>query len=377
MSNFEHIILYSFLFIYVFIWGSNNSSKSSTKYWIHALFPIIIISIITGCRFWGADYIWYKYQFEHLEDSAMAELQKSQPAFYLLNRILWLLGFNYVGVYCVYSCIYFIGVFFLLSNYGKYSKYMYLLSLFAYLGFATGIIRQGLSIGILLISIPFLNAKRYILFFACSLLAFLVHSTAIVFVVILIFFKFYFKKIIPVYISIPCYIFITFIFNPGDISIIQKVTSYLSFISPVFAGYTDNSDLWFSEDAIRDVYTQSTYATIFESLFVCSIFYLGYISLKVKSNDKILYIYNYVVVGYIILKMFFNYELLRRIGTPMTMLYPIPLGYSLYVLIKYKRVYFKKKKITKLCSLSIIVYLLLFWGRFLLFNDNSNFFWNS
>lgn len=125
MSNLDHIILFLFLFLFVPLWGKYNCNKKGSEFWFSATFPILLASIIIGCRYWGADYLWYKYQFEHLNNIAVIEEQRSQPVFFGLNHLINWLGLNYVGAYIIYSFIYFIGVFQLFKSYKKESKYMY------------------------------------------------------------------------------------------------------------------------------------------------------------------------------------------------------------------------------------------------------------
>lgn len=379
MSSLDHIVLFLFLFLFIPLWGKYNCHKKGNRYWISAIFPILLIAIITGCRYWGADYLWYKYQFEHLNNIEVIEEQSSQPIFFGLNHLLNWLGFNYIGVFITYSLIYFIGAFQLLKTYGKESQYMYYFLIFAYIGFGTSIIRQGISIGIVMFSISFLDQKKYIKFGLWVICACMIHSATILLVVTIVFFqRFATITIKPIY-PILFYLIIAFVYNPANMGFIANTIQMLSFINSKFQGYIDNSAIWFSEDAAQDKFTQSSLAIVLNSLFIVSIFYLGHLALKIRYNKRIAYMYNIVVVGYILLRMFFNFELLRRIATPMTMFYPIPLGYALYVLLpllKEKLITATiKKKIIFSISL-IFLYLALYWGRFLLQSPQYHFVWN-
>ena len=380
MSNLDHIILFLFLFLFVPLWGKYNCNKKGSEFWFSATFPILLASIIIGCRYWGADYLWYKYQFEHLNNIAVIEEQRSQPVFFGLNHLINWLGLNYVGAYIIYSFIYFIGVFQLFKSYKKESKYMYWFLVFAYIGFGTSIIRQGISIGRVMFSIPFLEQKKYAKFSLCAICACMVHSSSLLLIATIIFFqKFIIFTIKPIY-PILFYLIIAFVYNPSNMEFIADSVQMLSFITPKFQGYIDNSNIWFSADAAQDEFTQSSSALMLNSLFVISIFYLGHLALKIKPNNRIAYMYNIVVVGYILLRMFFNFELLRRISTPMTMLYPIPLGYALYILLPLLKgkiiTITTKKKI--LVSVSLVtIYLTLYWGRFLLQSPNFHFVWDN
>lgn len=379
MSNLDHIILFLFLFIFIPFWGKYNCNKKGGEFWISAILPILLASIIIGCRHWGADYLWYKYQFRHLDNIEVIEEQRSQPVFWGLNLLLKFLNFNYIEAYITYSLIYFIGVFHLFQSYGKEAKYMYCFLILAYIGFGTSIIRQGISIGVIMFSIPFLDQKKYGIFGICAVLAFLIHSSTLLLITtIFLFKKMAIKAINPTY-SILIYLLIVYVYNPTNIGFVANIVQVFSFISPKFQGYIDSSDTWFSAEASQDIYTQSPLALLLDTFFVISFFYLGYLALKIKYNKHIAYIYNIVVIGYIMLRMFFNFELLRRISTPMTMFYPIPLGYSVYILLplfKYKFIAQSLKKKICFSFFLIILYLVLYWGRFLLQSPEYRFIWN-
>lgn len=379
MSSLDHILLYLFIFIFISLWSNFNSHKLNVNYWITAICPILLVSVITGCRYWGADYLWYKYQYEHLNTIDIIIEQKSQPIFYALNCFLNYLGLNYVGAYIVYSLIYFIGAFHLLHYYGKESKYMYWFITFAFLGFATGIIRQGIAIGVIMFSLPYLYKKKYILFAICSLVAINIHTATVMLIGVLVLFYKYINVLVRPLYPIIFYLFITYIYNIGDIGFIGDFVQILSFDNTKFQGYVDNTDVWFSKDAQQKGYTQGAVALFLETLYIISFFYIGYLALKIKYNKEITCLYNVTVVGYILLRMFFNFELIRRFTMPMTIFYPISLGYAIYVLfplIKDNRL--SKRKMKYVCwSLGLIsLYMILYWGRFTFLNPDSIFIWS-
>ena len=99
MSEIDHLILFSYLF-FVFIEISKYSQNYvNLHFWKWASVPIISYVLIIGMRYgWGADYLWYKYRFEHPDYYG-----NESPGFYTLNKIMRGLGFNYVMAYITYS----------------------------------------------------------------------------------------------------------------------------------------------------------------------------------------------------------------------------------------------------------------------------------
>lgn len=375
MSSIDHIFLFLFSFLLLYFWGVFNYKKDGVKYWLNALFPLLIVSIIIGSRTWGADYLWYKYQFQHAFDYNM--LQEQQPLFVYFNRLLNLVGCNYVGGFTVYSLIYFIATFKLFKSFGKYSQYMYAFALPAYIGFGTDIIRQTIATGLVIFVILEFNKNKYVSGIIFLILASMIHSASIVLFIFYLFFKIIYHKTLPCSITIPLYIIVIFIFKPEWLNNLNNVISVLNFGDSKFQGYIDDSDRWFSEDANNSIYTQGLLPLILNTGFVISFFYLGYQALKKQENKDITIIYNIVVLGYIGLRLFYNVEILRRFFIPNTMLYPVVLGFAIYIF-KRKLQYIKSMKLALIrCSFLLIsVWLILYWGRWIFMYPEGKFFWN-
>lgn len=375
MSGFDHIVLFLFSFILFYIGGVFNYRKEGTKYWLSAMFPLITVCFLLGSRTWGADYSWYKYQFQHAFDFEM--LQEQQPLFVYFNRLLNLIGLNYVGGFTVYSLVYFVATFKLFKSFGEYSKYMYAFALPAYIGFGTDIIRQTIATGLVIIVILDFNRHKYLFGVVFLILASMIHSASVVLFVFYLFFKFIYHKTLPYSITIPLYLIVIFIFKPEWLNELNNVISVLNLGDSKFQGYIDDSDRWFSEDANNSLYTQGLLPLILNTGFVISLFYIGHEALRRQENKDINIIYNIVVLGYIGLRLFYNVEILRRFFIPNTMLFPVVLGFAIYIF-KYKVQSFKSIELTLVRSsyLLISVWLILYWGRWILMYPEGKFFWN-
>lgn len=375
MSGFDHIVLFIFSFALFYIWGIFNYRKRGATYWLSAVFPLVIVCLILGSRTWGADYLWYKYQFQHAFDFDM--LQEQQPLFVYFNRFLNLIGLNYVGGFTVYSLIYFIATFKLFKSFGEYSKYMYAFALPAYIGFGTDIIRQAIATGLVIFVIIDFNKKKYVSGIIFLILASLIHSASVMLFIFYLFFKIIYHKTLPCSITIPLYLIVIFIFKPEWLNELNNVISVLNLGDSKFQGYIDDSDRWFSEDANNSIYTQGLLPLILNTGFVISLFYLGYNALKKQENKDITIIYNIVVLGYIGLRLFYNVEILRRFFIPNTMLFPVVLGFAIYVF--KHRVKFPKsieQTLVRSSYLLIFIWLILYWGRWIFMYPEGKFFWN-
>lgn len=375
MSNIDHILLFSILF-FVFYCTTNLKQKVINKhFWKIALIPIILYSIILGCRYgWGNDYPWYKYRFEHPYG-----YEEEDFGFRLLNLFIHELGCNYVGAFIIYSLIFIVGACILIKGY-KENKYMLALFLPATLIFSTFAIRQAIAHAFVFIGLYFLHKKKWYSFIFFTLITYSIHPSAIITLLICTCIYFLFNKPLKYEVTIPIYIIATLFSNYFNEQITYIISNLIPFISfdNKFQSYIDQSDYWFSSDAINEEWKQGPITLIISMCFHIAIIYTGYISLKYRPNTKVIYLYNSTILGFIIFRLTFYFEILRRIANPFVLLYFIPLGYSLYIFSHDWRLY-KKREIylCKICHICIISYLILYFGRFILQSPNYIFYWEK
>ncbi|MBA4850521.1 EpsG family protein [Emticicia sp. BO119] len=383
MSIIEHILLFFLLFLFYFLWGKYSSSnKDNVKFWLQAVRPILLYALIVGSRYgWGPDYISYKYRMEH----AFSEPDE-QIGFRWLNQLINVLGLNYVGGYIVYSLIFVICAFVLIRSYGKQSRYMYAFFVPATLFFVSAAIRQGIALSFLFLAIYFFHQKKWIQTFLMILIGISIHTATLIPVAfICIIYLFFRKKLFDWRITIPLYIYLSFFFDGSSIGFIASYFKYFS-LDNKFQNYINEADRWFGVEGAESKYAQSTFALITSSLFYISFIYLGYRSLKLKPNEKIIYIYNTVVFGVLLYRTVFLYEILRRFAEPLVLLYFISISYIIYVYEGNKRYNLIKNGISKVSIdyrvylvglLLIVIYHILYWGRFIFLNPGAKFFWNN
>lgn len=391
MSIIDHILLFSFLFLFFIFFGKFcYAIRDKYKFGVYALFPILLFSLITGMRYgWGPDYLWYKFQFEYPNDRIVIE--DTQASWRYLNMILDAIGFNYVGVYIFYSLVFVTCAFVLIRSYGKASKYMYAFFVPAILFSVTTTIRQGFATSFLFLALYFLKEKKWIKVFIFIVIAGFFHSgTLVVSAIILSFYFFVKKQPFNWKITIPLLLFFTYFFDALLIGSVSDLIGSFSLGDTHFTNYLKNSDNWFSEDAANsELYERSFVADIIWTLFYISFIYIGYKALKFKPDPNMIYLYNIVVFGIIFYQIVRLFEIWRRFAGPLIGLYFIVLGYSLFVLSKSWIKHDRTSELQKLNyqTISPVVYkimlgmillcLFLYWGRFIFLNPEANFFWNK
>lgn len=386
MSNWDHLVLYLFLFFFFVKWGRFASSlKDKVKYWGYSILPISIYSIITGSRYgWGPDYLSYKFRLINA-----FKFPEEQLGFRYLNQFIKLLDIDYVGGYILYSLIFITSAILLISSYHKIATYMYYFIIPATLLFVTSAIRQGLAMSFVFLGLYFFNKKKWLFGVFALLIGISIHTSTITTIAIIAGIYLVSKKPFSWKVTIPLYLFLTFFFNPSSIGFISRfIYQYIS-LDNSFQTYIDNSDIWFGSEAANKIYDQSLFALIVSSLFYISIIYLGYVTLKFKPNSKIIFLYNTVIFGILFYRVVFTFEILRRIAEPLIMLHFIILGYIFFIIreLKINKEYAGKLSIQsikqhlfpyhKYFTACIYLYFALFFGRFIFLNPTAIFFWDK
>lgn len=376
MSIIEHIFLFSLLFVVYAVWGKNNANRSGTAFWVAAIIPILLYVFVVGSRYgWGHDHLWYKFRFEHA-----FTFKEDQTAFRWLNQFLNLIGFNYVGAFMVYAFIFITCAFVFIRSFGEPSIYMYCFLVPAAMFVSAWTIRQGVGTAFIFLALVFFYQKKWLFMILATLIALNIHSATIVTFATILGIFYVFRKPIHYWLSIPLYLFFSVAFDVTKMSFIADFLSKHITLNNKFQDYIDNSDAWFGAEAIHESWGQSTFALIMSSLFYISLFYLGYQALKVRENKWVLCMYHTVVFGIIFMRATFLYEILRRIAETWVMFYFVPLGYIFYVYFQdYK--YSENdearrlKRFFRIGIMFILMYLLMYWGRFIFLNPEADFFW--
>lgn len=374
MSNVDHIILYLFLFSLMYIWGKGNYGKPAGRFWISALIPILCYAVITGCRTWGPDYEWYKYKITHPDDWA---IRKDEILFRCLNGLIRGIGLEAEYGFILYGIIIIAGAFFFIRSFDDKSKYMFALIVPAILIETSTHIRQGIAFGISLIALGFLNRKNWWMFAVFALIAFNIHKISALILVACLVSYFLRDKIIPLNISVIIYCIAIFLPEYVNYGLLQEIIGSLPLRGDKFQVYADELSFWFSARANRMDWVQSLPALILSSAFDLSIMFLSYRYLKIIGNRSVAMYHNLFVLGAILTRIFFLNELLIRTVYQLYMFYFVPLGYFLYLynIVDIPLVNRRLNAVT-VCFGCVMLYLCLYWGRFIMLNEEGLFIWS-
>lgn len=374
MSNLDHIVLFCLLFAIFFTLSRVNQQILNKHYWKIVAIPIILYSLILGCRYgWGNDYLWYKRRMEN-----PYYYSEEDFGFQSLNLLIKEIGLNYVGGYIIYSLLYIIGAFVLIKDF-KQNKYMLTFFLPATLLQSTYTIRQSVAHSFIFLALHYFFKKNWGVMISMVLIAYSIHPAALLLIIPIIICFFLKNKVIPWQISIPIYTATALLTDFFSSHISTMFMQYLPMLSldNKFNSYIQN-EYWFNENAIQEEWKQGTLTLLLSMAFHISIFYTGYLALKYRPNFKVAYFYNTVIIGFILQRLFWTFEIFRRIATPYTILYFIPLGYVFFFWKNNRnRLSILEKKQFAIGIALILIYLILYYGRFIWQSPQYDFFWNK
>lgn len=374
MSSLDHIVLFTLLFAIFFFLTKWNQTFLNKHFWAIASVPILAYSVVLGCRYgWGNDYLWYKRRFENPYWYA-----DEDPGFRILNLFLQDIGFNYVGAFIFYSFVLIVGAYVLVRDY-KENKYMLALFLPATLFFSTFPIRQAVAHAFVFLGFHFMNRKKWIWYALMIVCMYSIHPSSIITFAVCSALFFIVKRPFPYQILIPIYIVVTVaadIFSNYFFNFFSSISSYLVLDNKI-QNYIDKSDIWFGEEGLNKEWEQGTLTLFLSMAFHISMIYIGCIALKYRPNNQVAYFYNGMIVGLVLLRLFFTLEILKRIAEPFVLLYFIPTGYAISFTYNNSSILTKREMfLCRFSIISILIYLVLYWGRFILQSPSYKFFWN-
>ena len=377
MSSIDFIILYTALFGLFFSISQIKQKTINRNVLLWGLALIIAFVIIIGMRYgWGVDYISYKYWIDNPKEDENISFAK-------INSILSLIGFEYAEKFMFYALCMAVGGLAFLRTF-HYDKYMIAFFLPAMFDSATTFIRQGFALSIFYFSIYYMWRKKHIIGVLLLLLCIGVHTgllSTIIFPFLFLFLHKWYKKPFPILLTIPIYIIITISVDYVNNFFATNFTSAFTFLQYFgkFESYSENSDYWFGEDGVNEIYAQSIATMLMTLIFEASIMYLGAKALKQKYNKRVCIYYNTAVIGMFIMRIGFYLEIIRRVGQLSMAFYFVPLGYAFSVFLK-RRTLAAMSRQERIIAISAIcccvIFLLLFYGRTILLSPEKKFIWN-
>ncbi len=178
-------LLISVFFIYCAYLFDIKKKKFNNDYFYYT--EVVIISLLFGLRYHiGGDSFLYEEDFEslpHLDELMDQEwnLLTYQPGWYVINALIKSIVDEFWFFTLIHCSIVTVIVFWFIN---KYTKYRFIASFIFFtllsITYYTEILRESLSICMFLLSIPYLEKKKWIKYYTLTLLAFSFHLSAII-----------------------------------------------------------------------------------------------------------------------------------------------------------------------------------------------------
>ena len=346
----------------------DKTSQKRTKS-IIIIVSAFLFCIIEGCRYdRGADHLWYEEIYKNPRIN-------EQPLFVALNSFLQSVGLDYWEACIAYALIFIIGGYSLIHAVNeKEEKCAFLFLILANLLSFECFIRQYIAIPLIFISITYVFYKKWFLALVFLVCGIQIHTASFFLFICFIVVYLLRKYIISYKISISLLLLVYFVsFADYTRYIIQLINNISPGLLPEgFEGYIANAEIWFGEDSKLDGSEQSTFAKLMQLGFDVSAIYLGYFVLKYKPNEKINIFYNLMIVGVILTRMFWGLEIIIRLTKMLYQLWFIPVGYIFY----HKKYLKRIAKNNIYCLYLIILYLTLYWLRYIFLSPSNKFIWS-
>ncbi len=376
MSSFDHIFLSGLLFLSFYLITKRGQDYVNNHFWRVAAIPILFYSIVLGCSYgMGADYQGYKYAIDHpFYDKGADEL-----GLVTLNKYIHLIGLNYVGGFIVYDFIFCLGAFTLIRSCPD-NKYMMALMLPCTMFFITSPIRQAMAHSFVYLGLMSINRRQWTLAAASFYIGFLFHGSSLATVAICIVCYFLLNRIFDAKKMVLVYCLVSIssftVMNMLSMSL-EVLAPYIPTFGLHYGNYLENPSHAFGEESIDEENQRSFFAFVLRTVYYSGILYLSGLALKYKFDKKIAWLVWVSIIGVFLTAIFANSLIPRRLAQPMDSLTFVSLGYGLYVYLNEKERFMRnEKKWAAYSFYGIIIYLVLFYGRYIFMNPEAKYFWS-
>lgn len=386
MSSVDHIFLYTLLYFLAVIYDRNyrysiygiqNYSHSNLKFLKCAF--IIGYIVVEGLRYGrGVDQIGNYGPF-YIKYCMNPDLyfQNFETLFVWLNQIVYRIDpfkgiLPFGSIFMVYSGIFIWGALKFYDNYKQETKCFLLFMLMSTLYLTEWTIRQGVGFAFILVALYYFENKKEIYGVFWGLVGCMIHHGDIIaFVMLIAAYLFFNRKPLSWKITIPLFIFFECSTNMMRIS--ELVTHYLSYLDfssfgGNYNGYIERNAFVKEIEAMADFH-RGFFTQFFTILFYSALIYVGYC--QHKLNAKGVYIYNVFVVSIILFEPFRLTGSFSRVFGPCSSLWFLPLSLAVF---NFHRL--RKNNLFCLAFYITILYIVTYWGRYLLMSPHASYVWS-
>lgn len=366
----DYIILLITLALCTVLTGISLSSVKKKYYWLNSLPLIIVFTLIEGLRYLrGTDYLNYALLYKYHGEGLSIEIVYNtlQAFFYFLNLPYW-------GIFIVYALIWIIALLYLFKKNKKYILYGLPIFILLGLGNFECFIRQNIAFAVIFIFLAFLFEHNYKKAFISAIIAFLTHSSSIIFIfyILVIYWISQRKKCVSPSITMGLYFLFTFILDSKTMGGISEIIKLIPVIDgTAISVYIENADRWFGADATNEIYARSFTTKLGTLIFDILIIYWSYKNIRTEKfkNIKIIFIYNLFSISLIILQAFFIYEIPRRFFNSFYMFASFLIA-NLFI----NHPSSKKESLSRYI---IVIYLIVYFIKNILMTKNQLFIWDA
>ena len=303
--------------------------------------------IIYGFRYgWGTDFFSYQSLYERGFTGNTKTIDNIEPLFRIINEVLQFFNTPLHFAFFTYSFFLIFGVFYILKDHRKIAFLALPIFYFMTAYQSSNLVRYCMAIGFIYIAITYLLKKRWLPFLFIFALAFLIHSSVIFFLPVLILFKYFdlFKKLWAI---LTLYFLSYFIFP-------ETIGTYLATIIEISGGFFEgNSFIKFGSyfDSTKEYRYISgknllvsfekmiTIQIIFFTLIDLLVIYYGFSLKKLKNYENFGFYYNLAILGMVLYRPVYGFELPMRLNFFYWWFSFIVIAHILYFLYKSRRIY--------------------------------------
>lgn len=344
--NLVHLFLsLTTLSIFYFSGKKMEKAKSRQTYWKNAIVPIVVYTLNFGLRYnRGTDYMVYESLFDRFVNGVAIE--SSEP---LWNLILYITAFvlqlPYQCLIMFMSFVFIVCSLFYLRNHRKkmgMSMVMFLICS----SLAENLARWFMAFGFLLVSLSYIETKKYKQAIIWAIMSFFVHFGFAICIIPLISLMFIKRRLFSPYIGMAILIISFLFFDLSKLGVIGNLIQMID-MGERYASYQDDIDVWFKDEEGAYGLGLTTTIKYLVFLFLCT---------KLKRKEQLdVGIYNIAMIGLSFAFILHSLELTYRIGIIYEWFLTLLLPYLLY---RFNTKTTNKIKYSKLYAFILVLFII-------------------
>lgn len=350
------IIKFIEIFVFLIYGYILSKTKTNKDFWVKALIPIIVYSLIEGLRF-GRYIDWNIYYFRYNNLGENINSEDYEILFRYICHYLYQLGFPYY-MFIMLQCAFLIVSTFIFLNKYRDKLYFMIPAILTALAPNEMFIRWYLGFSFMLLSIYNIINNKVKLSYLYLLCACLTHIGFILFIPVIIFYKYLDSYALPPKLSSILFVISSIVLTISSLSILTDIANIMMMLGlgsiddKVSSYLMDTQDLVTGEWGRTGIMEQSIATRLRSMIAFLPAIYFGKQVLEKYRYGYL--IYNLFVIGAIVSPLFLLVEILNRFASALTFFSVICCGlvYYEYIVVKHN---------TKLKIICVVSFIFLIW----------------